>query len=68
MPRSSKTSTEILLRQRVNVNFRVKNGEEIIEMLKFVYKVETMNCASVFKSYKLFKDGRQSIENDTLRK
>jgi hypothetical protein len=55
------------MEQRVNIEFCVKLGEtptETNEMLQIVYGDEALSCSSVFEWFKLFKDGREDLQDD----
>jgi hypothetical protein len=51
----------------VNINFFVKLGKtpaETYEMLQTVYGEEALSRSSIFEWFKLFKDGREDLQDD----
>jgi hypothetical protein len=43
---------------------RVKRQQKLNEMLQIVYGDEALSCSSVFEWFKLFKDGRDDLQDD----
>ncbi|GFX37903.1 protein GVQW3 [Trichonephila clavipes] len=58
----------VIIEQRIVVKFHFKlgkNATETYNLLKEVYGSECLSRARVFEWFKLFKDGRQDVEDDS---
>ena len=56
-----------ILEERYEINFCFKlrkNATEMFGTLQTAFGVSCMNQASVFKWYKIFKEGRESVRDD----
>jgi hypothetical protein len=55
------------MEQRTAIQFRVKlkkTASETFEMLKSAYGEEYLSRTSVFEWHKMFKEGRESLQDD----
>lgn len=55
------------IEQRLYIKFCFKNGiscGDAVNMLKKCYGDETMTASNIYKCYSLFKDGRETFENE----
>ena len=55
------------IEQRYAIKFCVglgKSGQETVEMLRRVFREDSMSQAAIFKWHKAFKDGRENVEDE----
>ena len=58
---------DVLTEQRTNIKFLVKlgkNGQEFLHVLEMVYGESAMKRITVYKWVDLFKEGRESVDDD----